>query len=83
MTNSLGIKGAGEGGINACGAAIGAAIDDAIGQPGLVTGLPLTPERLRDLIRQSDRWKQPAGVRGDPTESLPVGQFKIRIESRE
>ena len=32
--NPLGIKGAGEGGINAVGAAIAAAIDDAIGQAG-------------------------------------------------
>jgi carbon-monoxide dehydrogenase large subunit/6-hydroxypseudooxynicotine dehydrogenase subunit gamma len=53
VTNSLGVKGAGEGGINACGAAIAAAIDDAFGRPGLVTELPITPERLRGLIRRS------------------------------
>ncbi len=35
--NSLGVKGAGEGGANAVGAAIAAAIDDALGQPGAVT----------------------------------------------
>ena len=35
--NPLGLKGAGEGGINAVGAAIAAAIDDAIGMPGAVT----------------------------------------------
>ena len=34
--NPLGVKGAGEGGINAVGAAIAAAIDDAIGVPGAV-----------------------------------------------
>ena len=61
VTNSLGVKGAGEGGINACGAAIAAAIDDAIGRPGLVTELPVTPERLRNLIRQAERWKEPPG----------------------
>ncbi len=32
--NPLGIKGAGEGGITAVGAAIASAIDDAIGMPG-------------------------------------------------
>jgi aerobic carbon-monoxide dehydrogenase large subunit len=49
--NSLGVKGAGEGGANAVGAAIAAAIDDALGRPGAVTQLPVTPQRLRDLLR--------------------------------
>jgi carbon-monoxide dehydrogenase large subunit/6-hydroxypseudooxynicotine dehydrogenase subunit gamma len=49
--NSLGVKGAGEGGANAVGAAIAAAIDDALGQPGAVTELPVTPQRLRALLR--------------------------------
>ena len=40
--NPLGLKGAGEGGANAVGAAIAAAIDDAIGMPGAVTQLPVT-----------------------------------------
>ena len=48
--NPLGIKGAGEGGINAVGAAIASAIDDAIGKPGAVTQLPVTPRRLLALI---------------------------------
>lgn len=48
--NPLGIKGAGEGGINAVGAAIASAIDDAIGKPGAVTELPVTPRRLLALI---------------------------------
>jgi carbon-monoxide dehydrogenase large subunit/6-hydroxypseudooxynicotine dehydrogenase subunit gamma len=47
--NALGLKGAGEGGTNAVGAAIAAAIDDALGRPGAVTALPVTPERLRRL----------------------------------
>jgi len=50
--NPLGIKGAGEGGVNAVGAAIAAAIDDALGRPGAVTRLPVTPARLRALLRQ-------------------------------
>jgi carbon-monoxide dehydrogenase large subunit/6-hydroxypseudooxynicotine dehydrogenase subunit gamma len=61
VTNPLGVKGAGEGGINACGAAIAAAIDDAIGFPGLVTELPVTPERLRGLIQQSEPKKGSPG----------------------
>ncbi|MCC6888501.1 MAG: xanthine dehydrogenase family protein molybdopterin-binding subunit [Hyphomicrobiales bacterium] len=48
--NPLGLKGAGEGGVNAVGAAIASAIDDAIGQPGAITRLPVTPARLRALI---------------------------------
>src|SRR5436305_12733443 len=48
--NPLGLKGAGEGGINPVGAAIASAIDDAIGRPGAVTRLPVTPQRLRALL---------------------------------
>ncbi len=49
--NPLGLKGAGEGGVNAVGAAVAAAIDDAIGIPGAITRLPVTPQRLRDILR--------------------------------
>ena len=49
--NSLGVKGAGEGGANAAGAAIAAAIDDALSRPGAVTQLPVTPQRLREMLR--------------------------------
>jgi carbon-monoxide dehydrogenase large subunit/6-hydroxypseudooxynicotine dehydrogenase subunit gamma len=48
--NPLGLKGAGEGGVNAVGAAIASAIDDAIGQPGAIVALPVTPSRLKALI---------------------------------
>jgi carbon-monoxide dehydrogenase large subunit/6-hydroxypseudooxynicotine dehydrogenase subunit gamma len=51
--NPLGLKGAGEGGINAVGAAIAAAIDDALGRPGAVTQLPITPQRLREIMRDA------------------------------
>jgi carbon-monoxide dehydrogenase large subunit/6-hydroxypseudooxynicotine dehydrogenase subunit gamma len=51
--NPMGLKGAGEGGINAVGAAIAAAIDDAIGMAGAVVELPITPRRLRALLRQN------------------------------
>jgi carbon-monoxide dehydrogenase large subunit/6-hydroxypseudooxynicotine dehydrogenase subunit gamma len=44
------LKGAGEGGINAVGAAIAAAIDDALGMPGAITQLPVTPQRLREIL---------------------------------
>jgi carbon-monoxide dehydrogenase large subunit len=50
--NPLGLKGAGEGGANAVGAAVAAAIDDALGTPGAVTQLPVTPQRLRALLRR-------------------------------
>ena len=48
--NPLGLKGAGEGGINGVGAAIAGAIDDAIGVPGAVTRLPVTPRRMHELL---------------------------------
>ena len=49
--NSLGVKGAGEGGITPVGAAIASAIDDALQKPGAVTQLPITPQRLRALMK--------------------------------
>jgi carbon-monoxide dehydrogenase large subunit len=53
--NPLGVKGAGEGGANAVGAAIAAAIDDALGIPGAVTQLPVTPQRLHEILNRSAR----------------------------
>jgi carbon-monoxide dehydrogenase large subunit/6-hydroxypseudooxynicotine dehydrogenase subunit gamma len=51
--NPLGLKGAGEGGVNAVGAAIASALDDALGIPGAITRLPVTPQRLRDILRRA------------------------------
>jgi aerobic carbon-monoxide dehydrogenase large subunit len=51
--NPLGLKGAGEAGVNGVGAAIAAAIDDAIGRPGAVTRLPVTPQRLKAILASS------------------------------
>lgn len=51
--NPLGVKGAGEGGINAAGAAIAAAIDAALSTPGAVDRLPVTSERLYHLARRA------------------------------
>jgi carbon-monoxide dehydrogenase large subunit/6-hydroxypseudooxynicotine dehydrogenase subunit gamma len=48
--NPLGIKGAGESGITGVGAAIASAIDEAIGMPGAVTALPVTPQRLKAIL---------------------------------
>ena len=50
--NPLGIKGAGESGITGVGAAIASAIDDAIGVPGAVTQIPVTPQRLKALLNK-------------------------------
>jgi CO/xanthine dehydrogenase Mo-binding subunit len=49
--NPLGLKGAGEGGTNPVGAAIASAIDEAIGIPGTVTELPVTPQKLKALLK--------------------------------
>jgi aerobic carbon-monoxide dehydrogenase large subunit len=49
--NPLGIKSVGEGGITGVGAALAAAIDDAIGMPGAVAELPATTRRIRMLLR--------------------------------
>ena len=49
-TNPLGLKGAGEGGANAVGAAVAAAIDDALSTSVSVMRLPVTPQRLREMM---------------------------------
>src|SRR5205823_9618108 len=53
--NPLGIKSAGEGGITPVGAVIASAIDEAIGIPGAVTRLPVTPQRVKTLLRGRPR----------------------------
>jgi len=50
--NPLGLKGAGEGGANPAGATIASAIDDALGQPGAVVQLPVTPQRLKAILKK-------------------------------
>lgn len=45
--NTLGLKGAGEGGTNPVGAVIASAVDDALDRPGAITELPVTPQRLK------------------------------------
>ncbi|MEA2953814.1 MAG: hypothetical protein QOJ96_3334, partial [Alphaproteobacteria bacterium] len=39
-------------GINGAGGVIAGAIDDALGMPGAITRLPVTPQRLREILRQ-------------------------------
>ena len=46
LTNPLGIKGAGEGGVPGVAAAIATAVEHALGRPGLVRRLPITPEQV-------------------------------------
>jgi CO/xanthine dehydrogenase Mo-binding subunit len=50
--NPLGIKGAGESGIAAVGAAIASALDDALGVPGAIRQLPVTPQRLKRILQE-------------------------------
>jgi carbon-monoxide dehydrogenase large subunit/6-hydroxypseudooxynicotine dehydrogenase subunit gamma len=48
--NPLGIKGAGESGITPVGAVIASAVEAAIGMPGAITALPITPQRLKRIL---------------------------------
>ena len=48
--NTYGFKGAGEGGITPVGAAIASAVDDALQKPGAITQLPITPQRVMDIL---------------------------------
>ena len=53
--NPLGVKGAGEGGIVACGAALANAVSHALSSLGIqIRDLPLTPDRIRALIREAE-----------------------------
>ena len=47
--NPLGVRGAGEGGVSAAGAAVASAVRDALGLTGSVGRLPLTPARIAAL----------------------------------
>jgi carbon-monoxide dehydrogenase large subunit len=49
----LGVKGAGEGGTTAAGAAIAAAVDAALGGRVPITQLPITPSRLHAAMKQA------------------------------
>jgi carbon-monoxide dehydrogenase large subunit/6-hydroxypseudooxynicotine dehydrogenase subunit gamma len=49
--NPLGARGAGESGVSGAGAAIASAVEDALGMPGAIDRLPITPERVLDLLR--------------------------------
>ncbi len=48
--NPLGLKGAGEGGSNAVGAAIAAAVDNALGRSLAITQLPIHPPMVYSLL---------------------------------
>ncbi len=50
--NPLGVKGAGEGGLTAAGAAIAAAIDNAIEGKGAIDEIPVTPGRLHLILKR-------------------------------
>jgi aerobic carbon-monoxide dehydrogenase large subunit len=48
--NPLGIKGAGEGGVAAVGAVIASAVDDALGNEGQITQIPIKPQLLKAIL---------------------------------
>jgi aerobic carbon-monoxide dehydrogenase large subunit len=49
--NPLGVKGGGEGGMAGTLGTVANAVADALGEPGAVTTLPLTPARVASLLR--------------------------------
>jgi len=53
--NPLGVRGAGEGGVSAAGAAVASAVRDALGLAGSVGQLPLTAARVHDLASGGGR----------------------------
>ena len=63
--NPLGVKGAGEGGITAVGAAIGNAVADALECPLEIRRLPLSPDRVRQIVARLAKGDR-SGVKGNP-----------------
>jgi CO/xanthine dehydrogenase Mo-binding subunit len=57
--NPMGLKGAGEGGTNAVGAAIAAAVDDALRRPGTITRLPILPQQIHALLSRDGKTRDP------------------------
>ena len=51
-TNPLALKSGGDPGVTGAGAAIASAIGAALGQPGAITRLPVSPLRLREILRK-------------------------------
>jgi carbon-monoxide dehydrogenase large subunit len=84
MVNELGVKGVGESGAIAPGAAIANAVEDALADFGItILELPMTPARLFDLLSRArpdghagERGRSPAGVGGKP-ENVDIG-FTMR-----
>jgi carbon-monoxide dehydrogenase large subunit len=63
--NPLGVKGAGEGGSSGAGGAIANAVADALAPFGVeITALPLTPDRLRRLLRERRASDHPNPLEG-------------------
>jgi len=67
--NPLGVMGAGEGGVNAAGAAVANAVRDALGLAGGVGQLPLTPARVCALAQAGAR----TGVRAGAQNGVHTG----------
>jgi hypothetical protein len=65
--NPLGLKGAGEGGVVGCGAAIASAIEDALGMPGAILALPASPAQIRDLVRHAEEADFSAAIPSSPS----------------
>jgi carbon-monoxide dehydrogenase large subunit/6-hydroxypseudooxynicotine dehydrogenase subunit gamma len=63
--NPLGIKGAGEGGVNPVGAVIASAIDDALQCPGLVKRVPATPQYIKARLAEMTDAGWTAAVLGE------------------
>jgi carbon-monoxide dehydrogenase large subunit/6-hydroxypseudooxynicotine dehydrogenase subunit gamma len=51
--NPLGAKGAGEGGVDGAGAAVAAAVEDALGVARALVEVPIVPERVRAVAAEA------------------------------
>ncbi|MDP8926313.1 MAG: xanthine dehydrogenase family protein molybdopterin-binding subunit [Actinomycetota bacterium] len=65
--NPLGLKGAGEGGAVGCGAAVAGAVEDALRMPDSISTLPVTPSRIRTLVRRTNEADSPPPTTVSPS----------------
>jgi carbon-monoxide dehydrogenase large subunit/6-hydroxypseudooxynicotine dehydrogenase subunit gamma len=65
--NPLGAKGAGEGGVDGAGAAVAAAVEDALEVSGQITAVPILPERVRAIAEASGAATELSGLQAAGT----------------
>ena len=73
--NPLGAKGAGEGGVDGAGAAVAAAVEDALGVTRAFVAVPIVPERVRAVAAEAGTRARARRPRPDERAATPGERF--------